>query len=1135
MRRLVSIFALACVLVQIPLPFFEAKKAEAAYPWLRNVIPSNIDYAPEQKSLFESLVQEGIIKQQEVPKKWPVSSPDLYQANSFGAPGDGSLSISEGKGCNQTACVLLVTIDLSNVNASAVVPFDRNGNGIADKVEELGDFTVLFDGSMEGDTEDGLYIVIGKEVKETKTLYRHGDLDWSATLTNLATLQERLQNAGWPWVKESTTKFVSGITNFSVPTPNGATKYAYGDKPQAVENGTTGYSIGYFLLKRKDAQNKNLAPIFVKPENGTASQKINFYIPIEFPKSEAGKTFHVQLVADEDDKPEDSAYSEPLQITLKANPNENPQLPDGENIDKYLDGASGEISEYTENETANSIIGQMLSCKWTNPVSWFTDCMVMAFNNIIYRPSAFILEISAKVMDMFIGFSVSNFFYGDTITFIEEGWRIVRDVSNILFIFILLWTAFNIILRVNHHFNANRVITQLIIIGLLINFSLFFTRVIIDAGNIGARVFYNAITTVGDDDFKQIKSADQSNGVSVKSLSGGIAEGMQITRILTPAIAGKILAGGGGAGMVFLLLLIGVIMNVTAAWIFFQSAFFFIGRIITLWAAMIFSPFAFTSTILPQLSQVPKIGWGVWLKNLLSAAFGAMFFLFFIFLILKFINSKFLQGIAENYDSISGGTVLAVVLLQFLFIIGLIKAAKSIASIMAGEFGGALAAGLEGATKFLGGAAVGLGAGALAFGGSRLLGGRASSWLNSAEGNMHKQASTGSQSGLNALRNSNLAKYGNMTDQQLRDLAQKKVEGKQKMASRSFDIRNTGAANLITKGTGIDFNAAAALGKLTGIGMLKATDIDITSGGFQASIDRKAQKQKTYLDSLHLNDEEKKKLEEELKEKEEELKEAKKPHEGQIESNERLAKQLLERIQARGDKATAAEEAQLKAYQDLTNAAKDSLSKNHVNADPTIKALASRIEEIKKGTVNPATGAREGGLEQVGKSAMRMYQDFLTRNHMAHQREGYLGRAGGEWRNNRNIFYQRSLGRAFLQLGKNIPNAIVDAFKTGIVGSAVFGPGTGLGLAIGKSVDQALFGGGFLKAFKSFTTDELGGARRVEQQALHALEAGHVHEPHAKVIYKSPNQGIFDMFKSSSGGGGGGAKKDSHGHGGGHH
>lgn len=1134
MRRLVSIFALACVLVQIPLPFFEAKKAEAAtYPMLRNIIPSNIEYSQDQTNALSK-----VVKPQEIPYRWPVSTPNFYQANPEGKAGSGSLKIEQGKGCNQTACVLRVTVDLSNINAAAFQPFvDRNGDGMATGVNEIGDFTGMIDSDMEKDSLEGLFILVGTEVKEKEELYLHGTLDWllGGTIPDIIKTAEELKNAGFPWTKPHKTLFVNGEVDFSIPQDkDSATKYGNATDPSEVE-ALNGYNIGYYLLKRKDASIGNVAPIFVKSDGGQFSQKISFNVPIKFSKDDAGKTYHVQVVADEDDGNEDSAYSLPIQITLNKDENQNPALPDGKNIDEYIDGATGELSEYVENETADRVIGQMLSCKWTNPVSWFTDCMVMAFNNIIYRPSAFILEISAKVMDMFIGFSVSNFFYGDTITFIEEGWRIVRDVSNILFIFILLWTAFNIILRVNHHFNANRVITQLIIIGLLINFSLFFTRVIIDAGNIGARVFYNAITTVGDDDFKQIKSADGNNGVSVKSLSGGIAEGMQITRILTPGIAGKILAGGGGAGMVFLLLLIGVIMNVIAAWIFFQSAFFFIGRIITLWAAMIFSPFALTSTILPQLSQVPKIGWGVWLKNLLSAAFGAMFFLFFIFLILKFINSKFLQGIAENYDSISGGTVLAVVLLQFLFIIGLIKAAKSIASIMAGEFGGALAAGLEGATKFLGGAAVGLGAGALAFGGSRLLGGRASSWLNSAEGNMHKQASTGSQSGLNALRNSNLAKYGNMTDQQLRDLAQKKVEGKQKMASRSFDIRNTGAANLITKGTGIDFNAAAALGKLTGIGMLKATDIDITSGGFQASIDRKAQKQKTYLDSLHLNDEEKKKLEEELKEKEEELKEAKKPHEGQIESNERLAKQLLERIQARGDKATAAEEAQLKAYQDLTNAAKDSLSKNHVNADPTIKALASRIEEIKKGTVNPATGAREGGLEQVGKSAMRMYQDFLTRNHMAHQREGYLGRAGGEWRNNRNIFYQRSLGRAFLQLGKNIPNAIVDAFKTGIVGSAVFGPGTGLGLAIGKSVDQALFGGGFLKAFKSFTTDELGGARRVEQQALHALEAGHVHEPHAKVIYKSPNQGIFDMFKSSSGGGGGGAKKDSHGHGGGHH
>lgn len=74
-----------------------------------------------------------------------------------------------------------------------------------------------------------------------------------------------------------------------------------------------------------------------------------------------------------------------------------------------------------------------------------------------------------------------------------------------------------------------------------------------------------------------------------------------------------------------------------------------------------------------------------------------------------------------------------------------------------------------------------------------------------------------------------------------------------------------------------------------------------------------------------------------------------------------------------------------------------------------------------------------------------------------------------------------------------------------------------------------------MKSFQTLTLNELAGSRRVEQQALHALEAGHVHEPHVKVVYQSPSKGVFDIFSGGGGGKSSGGKKPSSGGGGAHH
>jgi hypothetical protein len=163
------------------------------------------------------------------------------------------------------------------------------------------------------------------------------------------------------------------------------------------------------------------------------------------------------------------------------------------------------------------LFGEILDCGWDN----WTGCFLTLYYNTLYTFSHFLVGLVGGLFDFFVGFSLSSNMYDyDTVTFIGDGWRIVRDLSNIFFIFILLYAAIGLILKL-HHFDAKGIIAKVIIIGLLVNFSLFFTRIVIDASNVLARVFYNEINI-------QTGAAVVGNtgelGVETQSLSAGLVQ-----------------------------------------------------------------------------------------------------------------------------------------------------------------------------------------------------------------------------------------------------------------------------------------------------------------------------------------------------------------------------------------------------------------------------------------------------------------------------------------------------------------------------------------------------------------------------------------------------------------------------------
>ncbi len=340
--------------------------------------------------------------------------------------------------------------------------------------------------------------------------------------------------------------------------------------------------------------------------------------------------------------------------------------------------------------------------------SGIVACFVNLFYYVVLYPSGKFAQLTAELLDFFIAYSISsNSYGGDNGGFVSEGWGIIRDIANVLFIFLLLFIAIKHILK-GADAGTKKMLISIIIAALLINFSLFFSKVVIDAGNILARAFYNNIDV----------SYYQPEGSSVTPISQALAEKVQPQKILSSdlfdpsnyTVPGEP-TGVMPNGYAFFIMLIAAFVNVTMGITFLSVFLLFIARTVGLWFMMIFSPIAFASIAMGGGGGFfGKFGFDSWRDNILKLAFMAPIFMFFLFLSIMFLN-VILGGDSVLSGETSTTQRLAGVVIPFAVVVVLLKQAKKQAQDLAGEFGTAITGAVGklagGAIGFAGGAALG--------------------------------------------------------------------------------------------------------------------------------------------------------------------------------------------------------------------------------------------------------------------------------------------------------------------------------------------------------------------------------------------------------------------------------------------
>lgn len=340
----------------------------------------------------------------------------------------------------------------------------------------------------------------------------------------------------------------------------------------------------------------------------------------------------------------------------------------------------------------------------------------------IFRPVSLIFGLTGKLLDITIMHSISDASYRST--FVVEGWQIIRDFCNMFFIFVLLYIAFGTILKL-HAVKTQEMIVNVVIIGLLINFSLFATQVIIDASNILARVFYSDNAMVIKSNGKE---AGRGDAGEIKLSEAIVGKVNPVELVTSAGKVGRISVKNGvddssdsnsiSAGSFIIVILLSAAICVVGIIAFLSSSLIFITRIIGLWLAMILAPIAFFSYIIPQLQDTKMIGWKKWWPDTLKMAFLAPIFMFFMYLIVKFLDKGLgLSGIdaLKNGDGLS---FIIGIMFPFIAIMILLMKAKNIAKDMSGELGQSITKGIAA----VGGIALGAAAGGVALAGRQVIG-----------------------------------------------------------------------------------------------------------------------------------------------------------------------------------------------------------------------------------------------------------------------------------------------------------------------------------------------------------------------------------------------------------------------------
>ncbi len=261
---------------------------------------------------------------------------------------------------------------------------------------------------------------------------------------------------------------------------------------------------------------------------------------------------------------------------------------------------------------------------------------------------------------------------------VRAGWGFVRDIVNMFFAIILAVIAIGTILGMQEY-NLRRLLPKLIIAALLVNFSLFLGAIVINISNVLMGFFITSgfgtqQGNLGDTLINALRMGDFQLNVTEKiEVSPGVTETISATQLHT------------------INLIFSIIFAFAAACLFVYMSIQFVIRIVALWAALILSPIAMISTVLPQTSGYYNKWWNDLLRWSLFGVFASFFLWLSVWLVayLGDTTTNLFRASANYPISPEGGIVpfltVGKTLLQYILVFVFLQQGMAVSKSMASE------------------------------------------------------------------------------------------------------------------------------------------------------------------------------------------------------------------------------------------------------------------------------------------------------------------------------------------------------------------------------------------------------------------------------------------------------------------
>ncbi len=469
---------------------------------------------------------------------------------------------------------------------------------------------------------------------------------------------------------------------------------------------------------------------------------------------------------------------------------------------------------YTTN--TNGTVNQNAQSNTTSNLSAIIMGALSGISYFILTAMGWLLWLSGMLLNLVLDQTIIKFTANiGTMTGINTAWKVIRDVMNMFFIFILLYNAIMIIISQKNRGDIQKIVGGIVITALLINFSMFFTKVIIDASNIATIGFYNSIINAGQSTV--ITTGTDSSGNPLTSnlrmgISGAFANALHITSFYSS----NGIANQPAPSSMVIIYLGGAILFLIVAFVLFAIAAMFVIRYVAFILLLMFSPLGFIGFGLPQLKGAQDDWW----KILKGQAIFAPLYMFLTWVILTLMGSDgFIPksgALADINNAADPTAQMGAIALIINFAVIIILIIFSL-------------------TK------------------SKEYAEQGSKYLSQATGKLTAFAGGVAMGGSAAIMRNTAGRYANnkANDQDLKDraakgdkLAQLQLKTYRAAAAGSFDLRRSSAGEQIAKSTGVNFGKGIPFNEKSG------------QGGFKKAKEEKAKKEQEYAKSLKPSDEE---------------------------------------------------------------------------------------------------------------------------------------------------------------------------------------------------------------------------------------------------------------------------------------